>query len=110
MSGPSSNGIEVSGLKFAYPNESFSIRVDSLAVQPGEAVAIVGPSGCGKSTMLRVLAREVAHSGVTVNVLAVNTIDADHQILIDRSHDPNSSVVHLGKSQRIDHSHAAVAD
>jgi putative ABC transport system ATP-binding protein len=56
MSGSTSTGIEVSGLKFAYPNESFSIRVDSLAVLPGEAVAIVGPSGCGKSTMLRVLA------------------------------------------------------
>ena len=56
MSGSTSKGISVSGLKFAYPNESFSIRVDSLAVLPGEAVAIVGPSGCGKSTMLRVLA------------------------------------------------------
>ena len=56
MSGSTSKGIEVSGLKFAYPHESFSIRVDSLAVLPGEAVAIVGPSGCGKSTMLRVLA------------------------------------------------------
>jgi putative ABC transport system ATP-binding protein len=56
MSGSTSKGIEVSGLKFAYPNESFSIRVDSLAILPGEAVAIVGPSGCGKSTMLRVLA------------------------------------------------------
>ena len=56
MSGSTSTGIEVSGLKFAYPGESFSIRVDSLAIKPGEAVAIVGPSGCGKSTMLRVLA------------------------------------------------------
>lgn len=56
MSGSTPTGIEVSGLKFAYPNESFSIRVDSLAILPGEAVAIVGPSGCGKSTMLRVLA------------------------------------------------------
>jgi NitT/TauT family transport system ATP-binding protein len=28
----------------------------SLAIQPGEAVALVGPSGCGKSTALRLLA------------------------------------------------------
>ena len=28
----------------------------SLAIQPGEFVAIVGPSGCGKSTLLRLIA------------------------------------------------------
>jgi len=56
MNHPASTGVTVAGLKFAYPNESFSIRVDALSVNPGEAVAIVGPSGCGKSTMLRVLA------------------------------------------------------
>ena len=56
MIDPASTGIQVSGLKFTFPGESFSIRVDSLAVLPGEAVAIIGPSGCGKSTMLRVLA------------------------------------------------------
>src|SRR5690349_17904301 len=28
----------------------------SLALQPGEFVALLGPSGCGKSTLLRLLA------------------------------------------------------
>lgn len=56
MSEPHPSGITVTGLKFEYPNESFAIRVDSLSVIPGEAVAIVGPSGCGKSTLLRVMA------------------------------------------------------
>lgn len=51
-----SSSIVVSGLRFAYPHESFSIRVDALSVKAGEAVAIVGPSGCGKSTLLRVMA------------------------------------------------------
>lgn len=56
MSESESSGIVVSGLRFAYPRESFSIRVDALSVKAGEAVAIVGPSGCGKSTLLRVMA------------------------------------------------------
>ena len=56
MSESKSNGIFVSGLRFTYPHESFSIRVDALSVKAGETVAIVGPSGCGKSTLLRVMA------------------------------------------------------
>jgi ABC-type nitrate/sulfonate/bicarbonate transport system ATPase subunit len=32
----------------------------SLAVAPGETLAILGPSGCGKSTLLRAIARLVA--------------------------------------------------
>lgn len=56
MSDSAPQGIEISSLRFTYPDDAFAIRVNSLTVMPGEAVAVVGPSGCGKSTMLRILA------------------------------------------------------
>jgi len=43
-------------LRFAYPGESFELRVNRLRVDEGESVALVGPSGCGKTTLLNLLA------------------------------------------------------
>ena len=43
----------------------------SLAVPPGESVAILGPNGCGKSTLLKVLTCELyplAQAGMQVNI------------------------------------------
>ncbi len=53
----------------------------SLAIEPGEFVALLGPSGCGKTTALRVLAGfERLDSGrVTVDGRDVSKISAQHR-------------------------------
>ncbi|MEU4800061.1 NHLP bacteriocin export ABC transporter permease/ATPase subunit [Streptomyces sp. NPDC023327] len=48
--------IEARALSFRYTDDGPLVLDDvSLAIRPGEFVAVVGPSGCGKSTLLRLL-------------------------------------------------------
>ncbi|MDQ0462407.1 ATP-binding cassette subfamily B protein RaxB [Caulobacter ginsengisoli] len=48
--------IELDHVSFRYgPTDPFVLKDVSLAIAPGDCVAIVGPSGTGKSTLLKVL-------------------------------------------------------
>jgi ATP-binding cassette, subfamily B, bacterial CvaB/MchF/RaxB len=48
--------IEVRGVGFRYAdNEAEVLQGVSLAIEPGESVAIIGPSGGGKTTLLKLL-------------------------------------------------------
>mgnify|MGYP001544203381 CR=1 FL=1 len=56
---PARGAVSFQNITFRYPSRPDHKALDnfSLAIQPGEAVALVGPSGAGKSTTLQLLPR-----------------------------------------------------
>ena len=56
---PAQGAIAFEGVTFAYPGRPDlpALRDFTLAIRPGERVALVGPSGAGKSTVLRLILR-----------------------------------------------------
>lgn len=47
--------IDISDLRFAWPNQDTVLRIEQLQLQPGEHLFIQGPSGSGKSTLLNLI-------------------------------------------------------
>ncbi len=58
--------LEARGIEFAYGQRPAVLQDVSLAVRPGELVAVFGPNGAGKSTLLRVLGGLLAPAKGTV--------------------------------------------
>ncbi len=67
------SGISISELKIAFGQQSAVLDRLSLAVKPGEIVALVGASGCGKSTLLRVIAGLIEPNSGTVDFVHSTT-------------------------------------
>jgi len=69
--------LEAFNLSFAYGPEGYAFREVSLAVAPGETVAVVGPSGCGKTTLIKVLLGLLPPTDGEVRVNGRNLADWD---------------------------------
>jgi NitT/TauT family transport system ATP-binding protein len=61
------NGVELTGVGRRF-GDLTALAELSLAVRPGEVVAVVGPSGCGKSTLLELVAGLQEPDAGTVSV------------------------------------------
>jgi ATP-binding cassette subfamily B protein len=55
--GPVKGALELKGVSFSYDSAQPVLNNLSMAVQPGQVVALVGPSGAGKSTLFSLLLR-----------------------------------------------------
>lgn len=83
---PARGAVRFENVSFRYPLRPDAAALDglSLAVEPGEAVALVGPSGAGKSTVFQLLLRFYAAQKGELSFDGINIADLDPRAL--RSH------------------------
>ncbi|MDT9598086.1 ABC transporter transmembrane domain-containing protein [Sphingosinicella rhizophila] len=76
---PPRGALEYHDVSFRYPTrrEVSALSDFSLAIAPGETVAVVGPSGAGKSTLFQLAQRFYDPEGGTVLLDGVPIVEAD---------------------------------
>lgn len=73
--------LRVANVNVAY-GKAQALREVSLAIDPGEYVAVIGPNGAGKTTLLNALSGLVPYRG-TIQFLGAPLPQASHQIVQD---------------------------
>jgi ATP-binding cassette subfamily B protein len=76
---PAAGALAFENVTFRYPTrlEVSALQDFSLAIAPGETVAVVGPSGAGKSTLFQLALRFYDPEAGTVRIDGVDLRDAD---------------------------------
>lgn len=74
---PDSPALEASDVSKTYGDGTAALAEVSLAIAPGETVALVGESGSGKTTLLRMFNRMAEPTAGTVRVEGKSTADLD---------------------------------
>lgn len=73
---PEENEMELKAVRFRYPEATrFAVDGISLAVKPGQKIALVGPSGGGKTTTASLMAR---FFDVSEGVITLGGVDIRH--------------------------------
>jgi ABC-type bacteriocin/lantibiotic exporter with double-glycine peptidase domain len=79
---PAGFALELRQVSYAYPGSTTrAVRNVSLAIEPGERVALLGPDGSGQSTLLRVLSGLLEDYEGTVTYDGITLRDLDRRVL-----------------------------